>query len=365
MNLKTVEEINRKFVISGDPWSVNSIKDSPVGLKGKYRFKHLFLIPRLLVHKATGLLPGPIKDIVFFTSPTHKCASSKFFARTGYERLRMSLDLAVSGLVIYSAPKEIRNDLSSIMRKGIIALDLGDLSSIDHILGGVLDYSTPSHKGARPYIKGDETNIIKNSSSSYFPYSASDSKIINCLIAERAGRNLNHYISAITGYRSVLGNPIHNLSVTIGNNSNSEMHQDTWCGLAKGFLYLSDVTDSLSPFEYLKGSYGDSAFRSKVVNQSVLNGKSKVQASARLTGVNLDQGLTKFELASMVGGSGSLIIANTAGYHRKGNHNSDLPRIMLNFGFKRKGLISKLAVNIIAIFMFKLTYNLRGSSADK
>jgi hypothetical protein len=358
MNLKTVEEINRKFVISGDPWSVNSIKDSPVGLKGKYRFKHLFLIPRLLVNKVTGFLPAPIKDIVFFTSPFHKCASSKFFARTGYERLRMSLDLAVSGLVIYSAPKEIRNDLSSIMRKGIIALDLGDLSSIDNILRGVLAYSTPNHKGARPYIKGDETNIIKHSSSTYFSYSAADSKIINCLIAQRASHNLDHYISAMTGYRSVLGNPIHNLSVTIGNNSNSEMHQDTWCGLAKGFLYLSDVTDSLSPFEYLAGSYGGHNFRSDVANQRVLNGESKAQPSARLTGVNLDQGLAEFELASMVGSSGTLIIANTAGYHRKGNHNSDLPRIMLTFGFKRKGLMSKLFINVIGILKFKLS-NLR------
>lgn len=365
MRLKTTEDINKLFEISNDPWNINLLKDSSGGLKNKFRFKHLVILPISYLKKLTGLLPGLIKDILFFTSAAHKCPNSKFFARTSYERLRIILDKAVSGLVIYSAPKSIRKELSAIMNKGIFSLELGDLSSIDDILGGVTDYSTPRHLGARPYIKGDEADLIKNSSSTYFSYSMSDSKIINSLIEQRAGRNFDYYISAITGYRCVLGNPIQNLSVTIGNNSNSEMHQDTWCAIAKGFLYLSDVTKCLSPFEYLEGSYVDSAFRSKVANQSVLNGKTNSQQSVRLTEENLDQGLNKYKLASMVGVSGSLVIANTAGYHRKGNHNSDLPRIMLTFGFKRKGLIGKLATNIMAILMFKLTYKFSTSSADK
>ena len=39
--------------------------------------------------------------------------------------------------------------------------------------------------------------------------------------------------------------------IVYGENSNSEMHQDTYASVAKGFIYLQDVYDGNSPFEYI------------------------------------------------------------------------------------------------------------------
>ena len=44
----------------------------------------------------------------------------------------------------------------------------------------------------------------------------------------------------------------YSLSIVYGENSNSEMHQDTFASVAKGFVYLQDIGEDNSPFEYLK-----------------------------------------------------------------------------------------------------------------
>ena len=68
------------------------------------------------------------------------------------------------------------------------------------------------------------------------------------------------------------------------------------------------------------------------------------EADGRLEVVFLDK---KDE--SFTGEKGTFIVANTAGFHRKGIHKSNKPRITLACGVKRKGLIAKLLINLLAL----------------
>ena len=52
---------------------------------------------------------------------------------------------------------------------------------------------------------------------------------------------------------------------------------------------------------------------------------------------------------------GLFVLANTAGYHRKGIHNSSKPRILLACGVNRKGIISKFLINLVAMIKFKVS----------
>ena len=102
-----------------------------------------------------------------------------------------------------------------------------------------------------------------------------------------------------------------------------------------GFIYLQDVTIDDSPFEYMAGSYQDAAFRSLQSNNSILSDDTQSSGATRLRGKQLEEATNKYSLQTFIGRSGTLILANTAAYHRKGLHNSTT-KIALNFEIKRK-----------------------------
>ena len=109
-----------------------------------------------------------------------------------------------------------------------------------------------------------------------------------------------------------------------------------------------------SPFEYMAGSYKDAAFRSLQSNNSILIDDIQSSGATRLRGKQLEEATNKYSLQTFIGRSGTLILANTAAYHRKGLHNSTKPRITLNFEIKRKGLIGKLFINLSAAIRFNI-----------
>ena len=94
-------------------------------------------------------------------------------------------------------------------------------------------------------------------------------------------------------------------------------------------------------------------FRSKETNNAVLENDSHSSGSTRLRGQKLQEALKKYKLQSFTGSKGLFVLANTAGYHRKGIHNSSKPRIILACGVKRKGVISKFLINLVAMVKFK------------
>ena len=321
--------------------------------KRKLRIDHLYWIPSLIYNQTYGVLPRILKDIFFCLSIIHKSPSSKILARTRYDELRTLIDIKISALALKRVPANILDDVKETFSSGSYTTNLLYLSELDTLINDVTNYANPSHAGARPYFKDGKNKKIEGSFSAYYTFSKKDIKKINLIISKSLGKDFNYHLSALAGYKCTLEDISYSLSIVYGENSNSEMHQDTYASVAKGFIYLQDVGDGNSPFEYLEGSYLDATYRSNETNKAVLNNDLHSSGSTRLRGQELQDAVKKYKLQTFTGSKGLFVLANTAGYHRKGAHNSAKPRIILACGVKRKGVFSKLIINLLAMIKLK------------
>ncbi len=319
----------------------------------KISYKKLQLISPFLIKRLYRILPGVLKDIFFWSSVTHKAPSSKFFAKTQYDELRSILDIKVSSMTLLDVPKDLIEEVNNTFRSGFCTFNLLHLSDLDTLFGDVLNYSNSSHAGARPFFKDGRNKKIEDSFSAYYSFSEEHSEEINRVLNMSLGNNFRYHLSALAGYKCELKNISFSLGIVYGENSNSEMHQDTFSGIAKGFIYLQDITEKDAPFEYLEGTYIDAAFRSSQTNNAVINDDVFSSGSTRIRAQDLDNAMNKFPLRTFTGKKGLFVLANTSGYHRKGSHISSKPRITLNFEIKRRGLLAKFLINTFAIFKFK------------
>ena len=320
----------------------------------KLKLKHLFWLPSLMYRKTYELTPKILKDIFFSLSIIHKSPNSKFFAKTRYEELRILLDIKISSLVLKIIPSEYASEASKSFKSGFCTFNLSNISELNPIIENVISYSNPSHAGAKPYFKDGKREEIKNSFSTYYTFSKQDNKNINSFIDKNLNKDFNYHLSALAGYKCEIKDLIYSLSIVRGENSNSEMHQDTYGSVAKGFIYLQDTKEGNSPFEYLKGSYIDAAYRSQQTNTAVMSDDLYSSGSTRIRHKVLDNAINKYGIKTFTGSKGLFILANTSGYHRKGSHKSEKPRIMLACGVERKGMINKLARNLYEIFKYKV-----------
>ncbi len=319
----------------------------------KIQIKHLFWIPRVLFIRTYRVLPKILKDIFFALSMIHKSPASKIFAKTRYDEFRILIDTKVSSMSLKAIPTHFRGDLRDTFNAGFYKTNLSDLSELDEIIEDVVNTTNPSHAGARPYFKDGKNEKIENSYSAYYSFSKEDNQKMNKILQKDLKEDFNYHLSALAGYKCSVNDIIYSLSVVYGANSNDEMHQDTFSSVAKGFLYLQDIGSNNAPFEYLEGSYVDAKFRSRETNKAVLDNDSHSSGSTRLRGKELQEALKQYKLQSFTGSKGLFVLANTAGYHRKGIHNSTKPRIILACGVERKGVVSKFLINLIAMVKFK------------
>ena len=349
-----VKRIEKNFEDSTDQFYSRDtvLQEKP---KRKIRFDHLTWIPSLLYSRLYRVLPRIFKDIFFWLTIIHKSPASNFFANTRYDELRTLIDIKVSSLFLRAVPSNFLKDVTDTFKKGFYSTNLGSLSEIDLLIEDVVKYSSPSHAGARPYFKDGKNKKIDNSFSAYYTFSREDVKKINLIFSKILGEEFNYHLSALAGYECSLHDITYSLSIVFGENSNSEMHQDTYASVAKGFIYLQDIGKTNSPFEYLEGSYKDASFRSIKTNNAVIRGDFHSSGSTRLRGEDLLEALENYRLQSFQGSKGLFILANTAGYHRKGKHESSKPRILLACGVKRRGVISKLIFNFLSICKTRFT----------
>jgi len=328
----------------------------------KLKIKHLYYIPSFLHKRIYRMLPRILKDIFFWLSVIHKSPSSKIFARTKYDELRTLIDIKISALALRGAPANILNNVKHTFNSGFYTSNLPNISELDTLIDNVINYAKPSHAGARPYFKDGKNKKIDGSFSAYYDFSEQDSQKITLFLNKSLDEDFNYHLSALTGYKCELKDISYSLGIVFGENSNSEMHQDTYSSIAKGFIYLQDINDGNSPFEYLEGSYLDASFRSFQTNKAVMNNDFYSSGSTRLRGKVLEDAINKYELNTFTGSKGLFILANVSGYHRKGAHNSTKPRITLGFEIKRRGLVGKLLINLFAIIKFKLSQILNSYS---
>ncbi len=353
-NLLNVEKIESSF-INGE-----ILGNEETNIKGgnfkRLKIRHLLLIPSLLFSNIYRFLPALLKDIFFCFSIIHKSPASRIFAKTRYDELRTKIDVKVSSLAIRAAPTNIKKDLESTFLSGFHVAKLTHVFELDCLLEEALNHSNPSHAGARPYFKDGINKKIENSYSAYYSFSKKNNQIINSILAKDLDENFNYHLSTLAGYVCKLKDITYSLSIVSGANSNDEMHQDTYASVAKGFLYLQDIDVNGGPFEYLEGSYNDAVYRSSETNKAVLKNDTHSSGSTRLRGETLQDAVDRYNLQTFTGPKGLLVFANTAGYHRKGVHNSNKPRIILACGVKRKGVFSKLVINLLSMIKLKLTH---------
>ena len=316
-------------------------------VKKKFRLKNIFKLTSFLLKKLYKILPSLLKDIFFCLSVIHKSPSSKFFANTRYDELRTLIDIKTSSTVLRSLKHDSHYNAVETFKKGCYSTILSNISELESLINDVIDYAKPSHAGARPFFKDGKNVTINNSFSAYYDFSDKDGEKITSFLNNYLDSDFNQHLSALAGYKCKLKDISYSLGIVFGENSNSEMHQDTYSSIAKGFIYLQDIDLDDAPFEYLEGSYQDASFRSSITNKAILEGDTHSSGSTRIRNNELEIALQKFKLNSFTGPRGTFIVANTAGYHRKGAHRSSKPRITLNFEIKRKGIFSKALINLV------------------
>ena len=353
-DIRVVKKIESLFAENEDFPSIKESKHKRNFIE-KIKIKHLFWIPRFLFVRTYRALPKILKDIFFSLSIIHKSPASKIFASTRYDELRTLLDIKVSALSMKAVPTRFLDDVKTTFNSGFYTTNLFNLSELDKLVDDVFNNTNPSHAGARPYFKDGNNEKIEGSYSAYYKFSKKHNQQMNSILYRGLNEDFNYHLSALAGYKCTSNDISYSLSVVYGANSNDEMHQDTYASVAKGFLYLQDIGINNAPFEYLEGSYTDAKFRSMETNRAVLENDSHSSGSTRLRGQKLQEALERYRLKSFTGSEGLFILANTSGYHRKGFHNSSKPRILLACEVERKGVITKLLINIFAMIKNKIT----------
>lgn len=319
----------------------------------KLKIKHFFALPSLTLKRIYRISPPFLKDIIFWAWVPHRAPASKFFARTRYAELRTLIDIKFSSLVLKSVPSKHLDSVKNTFDLGFYSTNLFDINDLGVSILDVIHYASPTISGARPYFKDGQKKKIEGSFSAYYDFSRDDNQKISSFILERIDKDFNYHLSSLAGYRCNFKDISYSLGLVCGENSNSEMHQDSFASIAKGFIYLQDIGTDNSPFEYIEGSYKEAHFRSSQTNNAVLRNDTHSSGATRLRGKELDDAITRNKLRTFTGQKGLFILANTAAYHRKGSHNSSKPRITLNFEIARKGLFAKLFINFLALIKFK------------
>lgn len=283
-------------------------------------------------------LIGSIRDVKNFDNPKHKLPSSRMSNIYGYQRLRMSLDKFASSLVRTGAQKT----------KEIYYFDI-DKEKLTPILACLTKqksaWQEPSSAGAELHAKGkdvDPAPILQIPSYAFSKYwnldKEEDSELVNSIVAVISDLDIMNAISACAGYEVALADLNFDYSEVAGENSNSEWHTDCYCATAKCYIFIADVEEDNSPFQYMLSTYHDTKFRRKVES----SWRSTETSSARLRGRMLGLAERKYTKVSCTGKKGKIVVANTSGFHRKGPGREGQIRKQIGISAKRLSVIGKL-----------------------
>ena len=203
--------------------------------------------------------------------------------------------------------------------------------------------SEKGHDGAAKYFsKGgiDKVNLEKDIYfSKYIDVTNLVSKNINSLFSKIEFKDFIQKSSILLGYKVFLRDLEFSLSQIKGENSNSYWHSDAFYPIVKGFIYLNNITEDDSPFEYSLGSTSptnlESYYEKWFTQEKILTSSPRVINRKDLQIINNNR-------VSFTGPEGTMIVANTQGFHRKGKNISGLERKVLSFEFKRCGIFERI-----------------------
>ena len=296
-------------------------------------------------------LIGSIRDVKNFDNPKHKLPFSRLSNIYGYQRLRMSLDKLASSLVRAQSQKT----------KEIYCFDI-DKERLTPILASLAKqkniWQEYSSAGAELHAKGkdvDPAPTLQIPSYAFSKYwnldKREDSELIDTIVTVISDTEIMDAISACAGYEVTSADLSFDYSEVTGENSNSEWHTDCYCATAKCYIFIADVEEDNSPFQYMLSTYYDTEFRRKVES----NWRSKETSSARLRGIMLEEAERKYTKVSCIGKKGKIVVANTSGFHRKGPGREGQTRKQIGISAKRLSVVGKVLRFIRKRFLHKAT----------
>ena len=184
----------------------------------KLKMKHLYALPSMLTRRIYKLLPNLLKDIIFWPWVQHRAPATKYFANTRYDELRTLIDIKLSSMVLRSFPQEMIDCTKNTFDKGFFLTQLNDISELDIHISDVINYSKPSHAGARPYLKDGKNKEIQDSFSAYYDFSTEANKHITSFMLKRLDNKFNYHLSALAGYRCRFKDISYSLGIVHGEN---------------------------------------------------------------------------------------------------------------------------------------------------
>jgi hypothetical protein len=112
---------------------------------------------------------------------------------------------------------------------------------------------------------------------------------------------------------------------------NKEWHTDTFYSTHKAWLYLDDVTPQSCPFSFAAGSHLLTLRRLKY--EYLWSLRASKSGSWRLSAG--DQSVLLGNIKAATGPSNTLVVANTFGFHRRGDGLPGAQRLLLRVGVRR------------------------------
>jgi hypothetical protein len=309
-----------------------------------------------------------LKDFYHFFSNNYKWPRSYFFTLLPYQFFRFNLDNFLTtkfqNKFINKYKKEYLKDKFDVAKKdGIIVnkqfIENNQLLKLKDICNNIMREPNKHNVVDEGYRM---RKIDKNATHQYFRLPSfkqnNDSNITGDIkyIYETLFSNdkLLDQLTFLAGTKVKKEEIEIGISKDKGRNSNDDWHTDCYCHTAKAFLYLNDVNENDSPFCFLKGSHKDINIRYKVEKENLMNfAFNQNKTENRITDPEVyilvkettikDKIYQKYDLLKCAFPAGSLIVADTSGFHRKGDSNNNSnERLMINIVFHRGSMIKKL-----------------------
>ena len=309
-----------------------------------------------------------LKDFYHFFSNNHKWPRSYFFTLLPYQFFRINLDNFLTtkfqNKFIKKYKKEYLKDKFELAKRdGIVVnkqfIDNNKLLKLKDICNNII--SEPSkHNVADEGFR--MRKVDQNAIHQYFRLPSfkegcdqSNTSEVNYVYEMLFSNDkLLDQLTFFSGTKVKKEEVEIGISKDRGWNSNNRWHTDCYCHTAKAFLYLNDVNENDSPFCFLKGSHKDIDVRYRVEKENLMNlifnhdktenklSDPEVYILVKETTIK-DKIYQKYDILKCAFPAGSLIVADTSGFHRKGDSNNNSnERLMINIVFQRGSMIKKL-----------------------
>ncbi len=313
-----------------------------------------------MIKKVTLEIYSLLKDIILFSSYSHKVPISKIFNKLPYQNLRILVDSFLTTKYQNKILKNISNDKKPFFKLGNqdgFFLNLNFLSDEKiEKLKSICDLLLENYKQHNIRID-DGGNLDKNSDSFskyyYIPNIKGKltSQVRNFYEILFDNDNLIHQLQFLAGINFKKSEISVHISRVKGKLLSDDWHSDCFSHTAKAFLYLHTIDKNNSPFCFLKRSHANKSL--KILNQKensknvFKSNKDKSKDGDDIWNKLKDSEYQKeiFKNSEPIECSypkGTLITCDTSGFHKKGFSDGTKERYMIGFVSKRGTMLEKL-----------------------